>query len=182
MKINILLLSLFLYLISLVSFAGGMERKNCNDSEILVSLVDYSYCTPKDGLKSLKILGGKHTTVHVTDRDIEYSFAKIPTSVAILDIPQKTNIALLTFFEQLIDPDYSENGYSDIRNAFNIQRETTVSSYTNKNFTAYYIINDSSINNSIYLINSVDKYIYVVKGDFGELFAKRFLSGLRHIF
>lgn len=182
MKLGIKLISLLLFMIPQVSFGGGIEQTNCKNSETLVSLVDYSYCIPKKGLESFRVLGGKHTTVHIVNKGIEYSFAKIPTSLAILDIPEKTGISLTQFFQRLINTNHIKNGYSDIRSAFDIKESTIVSNYTNKGISAYYIINEGSINNSIYLLNDSEEYIYVVKGAFGELFARRFLSGLQYVF
>lgn len=181
-KVGIHLICLFLFLIPQIAFAGGSERSNCKNNEILASLVDYSYCIPKEKLESLRVLGGKHTTLYVIERDIEYSFAKMPTSVAILDIHKKNKISLSTFFERLINVSYTENGYSDIRSAFDIKKQSIASNYTDKKINAYYIINDLPMNSSIYLLNDSEEYLYIIKGNFSELFAKKFLSELKYIF
>ncbi len=182
MKIQIKLVTLFLFIIPQLVFAGGSEQRSCATDELFISLVDYSYCTPNGEVKSLNILGGKHNAVYVAGRDYEYSFARMPVSIALMDIPSKKGISLSLFFKRLADVRYTKGRFTEIRTAFDIGEKTVVSKYSNKGFVAYYIINENSLNNSIYIFNDNNEYIYVVKGSITGEFSQEFLSSLEYIY
>jgi len=182
MKIPVRFISLFLCVVPQMVLGGGAEQRNCQTNELLISLVDYSYCTPKGDINSLNVLGGKHSTVHVIGENYEYSFARMPVSIALVDIPNRKNLSLSLFFKQLADTGYTKDGFTEIRRAFDIGKNTAVSKYSNKSFEAYYIINEKSLNNSIYIYSDSSEYIYVVKGSITEKISKTLLSTLEHIY
>ncbi len=174
--------TIFLFIIPQLVFAGGSEQRSCATDEILIYLVDYSYCAPKGEVNSLNVPGGRHNAVHVTGRDYEYSFARMPVSIALMDIPSKKGISLSSFFKRLADVRDTQGRFTEIREAFGIGERTVVSKYSNKDFEAYYIANEKSLNNSIYIFNNTDEYIYVVKGSITAEFSQTFFSSLEYLY
>lgn len=169
---------IILFLVSSSVCAEKNWSEVCEAKKILISLVDYYYCEDKNSLKSIRILGGKHPTVYITTENWEYSFSKMPVSIAILNIPKKQGITVRDFFERLADRNYLKGRYKEIRSTFEITEYSTVSMYVMKKINAVYIINEASAINSIYLFNEDEKNIYLVKGNFNENFSRKLLSKL----
>ncbi len=182
MKYYLVNIVLAFLVLSQVTVASEVNSAQCEDNEIEILLVDYSYCIDRNSIKKLNIIGGDNTTLHVEVNNHEYSFSKLPVSLALLDVPRKLNMPLPTFFKHLIDRDCKDIQFSKIRPAFEISNTSIISKYKKNKFRAVSIINESIITNSIYIYDDSDKFLYLVKGDFNKIFADKFISklNLRH--
>jgi len=167
-----------LILVTEIAIAGGANADNCKKNEIEISLLEYLFCENKNNIEILNIIDGKYTTLVMQAKNQEYSFAKLPVSFSLLDIPNKLNISLSEFFNRLANRDYKANKFPEIRKAFEIDENTVIVKYKKKRFKAVAIINPKVITNSIYIYND-DKSVYLLKGKFNKLFSDEFLANLK---
>lgn len=177
MKILFALSILYLFTLQ-VSVAKSASAPNCNINEIEISIADYAYCEKKDDLKKIELISGDHPSLYVKAKKIEYSFSRLPVSFTILNIPEKLNISLVTFFNRLSDREFNDIKFRKMRKAFDIYQNTVVTQYNKQHFSAISIINKDSTNNSIYIYRNESQFIYLVKGSFNKMFSDQFLTNL----
>jgi len=179
MKLKIQFIILFLFFVVGSACADNPPPNSCKNNELLLSVVDYSYCVKKNVLHSINNIGGNNSSVNIKISGYEYSFSRMPVSLALLDIPKKYNISVRKFFDHLVDINYSEREFSSIRNAFEISKKSLVAKYEKNDISAVYILNSLSPLNSIYLYSKDEEYIYIVKGTVDKAFVSEFLSNIK---
>lgn len=177
MKI-LLVFSVFCLFILQISVAKSASASSCNSNEIEISLADYYYCEKNNNIKKIELISGDHSSLYIKSKNIEYAFSRLPVSLALLNIPEKLNISLVTFFNHLTDRRFNEAKFLKMRKAFDIYKNTVITKYSIKQFSAISIINKDSINNSIYIYRNDNQFIYLVKGNFDKKFSNLFITNL----
>lgn len=140
----------------------------CSSEDIVLQIVDLSYCAAKKAVSKVTFLGLTHQTAIIKTSDKEITIGINPAEVAIGNLHQKYDLSINQFFIKLFSERLPRKDAEKIKLSFDINSDSITSIFKKDKLYAFSIVGNNKEYDRIYLNKKGSDTIYQITGEFNE--------------